>query len=459
MLLDKSAGVEQSVLIYGFWAVTSGVILTSAALASSSVRARDRYLSEVLGLLDTAREGELDPAGRSEALCKACRERTGAGGIAFYASHETGLKKLLQSGESAEVTGPGVVRDLLLQAINTGKPSEAVQGGRFLMSLPVSSANGAALMLFWEDEVRPTEQEKSLLEVTTRLLSLLLPALNSASEVAELKEVAAQLRSEVKHERQELEKEMDEEHHLASVGRLAAGVAHELNTPLGAVLTMVSSLLRKEEDANKKKRLTIVNDAVIKCKDIINKLMVYSRSPVQTEQGLTFSRFVRAETDLNSIINGIAEMMAEDLKKDNIELKLNLGKLPPLRANGSQWSHVITNLLANARDVVKEHEVSSPKISVSTSDQKGKILVKVADNGPGVPKEHKAKIFEPFFTTKDVGQGTGLGLAICREIVRKHQGDIQIKDAPGGGALFEILLNPEAEPVPVTKKMLKEQYP
>ena len=89
-----------------------------------------------------------------------------------------------------------------------------------------------------------------------------------------------------------------------------------------------------------------------------------------------------------------------------------------------------------------------------------KLTVTVADNGPGVPEAHRAKIFEPFFTTKEVGRGTGLGLAICREIVRKHKGDMFIKEAEGGGALFEITLDPallDKEPVPAV--LPKEQYP
>ena len=145
--------------------------------------------------------------------------------------------------------------------------------------------------------------------------SFVIPGLQTELEVHKLKDRVSELRSNNQAEIQEIQQEMGEEHHLASVGRLAAGVAHELNTPLGAVLTMVSSLLRKEDDKNKQKRLTIVKDAVVKCKDIINKLLIYSRSPVQTETGLTFSRFVRADTNLNSVISGIGEMMAEELKE------------------------------------------------------------------------------------------------------------------------------------------------
>jgi signal transduction histidine kinase len=412
------------------------------------------------GLIDAGRDPDQSLDGRAKELCRECQERTNAGGLALYANTDTGLKKLLQAGDSAEVTGPGVVRDLLLQTMNSGNSSEAVQGGRFLLSLPIPNPQGAALLLFWEDEERPDEVRRSLLDLTARLFALVIPGLQADIQVLRLRDEVQELKTNAKAEIQEIEQEMGEEHHLASVGRLAAGVAHELNTPLGAVLTMVGSLLRKETDANKNKRLSIVKDAVEKCKDIINKLLVYSRSPVQSEKGLTFSRFVRADTDLNSVISGIGEMMAEELKAHSIELKLNLGELPPLRANGSQWSHVFTNLIANARDALKENKVPNPRITVTTALKGKKMILSVADNGPGVPEPHRFKIFEPFFTTKEVGHGTGLGLAICREIVRKHKGDLVIRDAEGGGALFEITLDPEQlEKEPAPPALPKEQYP
>ncbi len=451
--------MEPSGLVYGFWACSSGVILAAAVISATSLKSRDRYVTEVLALLDTAKDGDSTVEARAEALCQECREKVGAGGVALYTNSENAMKKMLQAGESAEVTGPGVVRDLLMQAINSSTSAEAVQGGRFLLSLPVSSPGGAALLLFWEDEQRPDEIQRSLLDVTVRLLSFLLPGLSNQAEIAKLADQVRELKANQQTEMRDLAAELGEEHHLASVGRLAAGVAHELNTPLGAVLTMVSSLLRKEEDANKSKRLTIVKEAVEKCKDIINKLLVYSRSPVQTEKGLTFSRFVRADTDLNAVISGIGEMMSEELAKDGIELVMNLEELPPFRANGSQWSHVFTNLIANARDVLKESKSPHPCITVTSGLRNGKVLATVADNGPGVPESHRAKIFEPFFTTKEVGRGTGLGLAICREIIRKHKGDIVIKDAPGGGALFEITIDPKAELEPVAAALPKEQYP
>ena len=174
-------------------------------------------------------------------------------------------------------------------------------------------------------------------------------------------------------------------------------------------------------------------------KDIITKPMVYSRSPVQTETGLTFSRFVRADTDLNAVISGIGEMMGEELKNDSIEIVMKLEELPPFRANGSQWSHVFTNLIANARDVLREHKTANPRITVTSSYKNGKVLATVADNGPGVPESHRHKIFEPFFSTK--GQkGTGLGLSVIWGIIDNHNGTIKVESELNKGTTFRIRL-------------------
>ena len=235
-----------------------------------------------------------------------------------------------------------------------------------------------------------------------------------------------------------LQAEMAEESHLASVGRLAAGVAHELNTPLGAVLTMVSSLQKLETDPNRTKRLRIMREAVEKCRDIIQKLLIYSRDPVETEQGLTFSRFVRTDSDLNSVIRDTAELLTDTLAQDHVKIELDLRDLPPTRINSNQFGQVFSNLMINARDALKGANVKDTEIQIRTRVEFDKICIEVADNGMGISDENRKKIFQPLFTTKEIGRGTGLGLAICSEIVRKHHGNISVGTGPKGGALFLI---------------------
>ena len=203
---------------------------------------------------------------------------------------------------------------------------------------------------------------------------------------------------------------------------------------------MVSSLQRHETDDNRGKRLKIVREAVEKCKSIIEKLLVYSREPVETEQGLTFSRFVRADADLNEVIKGTVDLLQETLSQDQLSVVLDLQDLPPVRINSTQWGHLFNNLLINARDALKAEGVTQPEVEIRTRNEGANLKVEVSDNGPGIPQENRKKVFQPFFTTKDIGRGTGLGLAIASEVVRKHQGNITVGEGPKGGAQFTIVL-------------------
>ncbi|HXE73905.1 MAG TPA: HAMP domain-containing sensor histidine kinase, partial [Candidatus Nitrosotenuis sp.] len=324
----------------------------------------------------------------------------------------------------------GLVRDLLAQAWQNGKPAEAHQGGRWLLALPVwpGHSGGGALLVMWEGHRRPGPVERSLLEVASQAAALIAPRFAREGALARAREEIETLQAEVA-----------EESHLAGVGRLAAGVAHELNTPLGAVLTMVSSLQRTQTDQDVSRRLNIIRDAVERCKAIIEKLLVYSRGPVETEHGLTFSRFVRSTVNLNRVVENCVELLREDLGRNNIQVDLDLQPdLPQVRANTTQWSHVFSNLLINARDALKKAQVAEPRIEIKSRANNGRIVFEVSDNGPGIPADIQPKIFQPFFTTKDIGQGTGLGLAIVHEVVRKHQGTVGVRSTPGQGATFTI---------------------
>jgi len=232
--------------------------------------------------------------------------------------------------------------------------------------------------------------------------------------------------------------EMIEESKLAAVGRLAAGVAHELNTPLGAVLTMVGSLTRTIQEKDVLRRLEIMREGVDKCKSIIEKLLVFSRGPVENEDGLTFSRFVRAPMEMNRIVREAVDLLEEQMREDGVKVVTDLGNIPPIRANSTQWGQVLTNLIANARDAMKAAGTENPTITVRTSAEGKHLVVTVSDNGPGIPQNLVGRIFDPFFTTKDIGKGTGLGLAIVREIVKKHDGNIDLQTSEGAGATFVI---------------------
>jgi signal transduction histidine kinase len=419
-------------LYYVVWLTATGLALACAWFFYLFLRRREAFFSSALRLLASPLEAE-DFTGQARALCEVCTAEIGATGCSLYlqpGEQESGFRRAATAGRPAEETGPGLVRDLLAQAWQNGKPAEAHQGGRWLLALPVwpGHSGGGALLVMWEGHRRPGPVERSLLEVASQAAALIAPRFAREGALARAREEIETLQAEVA-----------EESHLAGVGRLAAGVAHELNTPLGAVLTMVSSLQRTQTDQDVSRRLNIIRDAVERCKAIIEKLLVYSRGPVETEHGLTFSRFVRSTVNLNRVVENCVELLREDLGRNNIQVDLDLQPdLPQVRANTTQWSHVFSNLLINARDALKKAQVAEPRIEIKSRANNGRIVFEVSDNGPGIPADIQPKIFQPFFTTKDIGQGTGLGLAIVHEVVRKHQGTVGVRSTPGQGATFTI---------------------
>lgn len=407
--------------------------MVGAWVCWTQLRRRDQ-LVESLDRLHRAVMSQSDFQHQTKALCQACLEDGKAVGATLYfrvTKGETGFRRAAEVGRSAEETGPGLVRDLLQQAWESGQPAESQYAGRWILSMPVGPGRQGVgvLLVVWEGGQRPDMHQRRLLDGVTVLAGLVAPRFQEEGALTKAHQAL-----------ESLQQELAEEHHLASVGRLAAGVAHELNTPLGAVLAMVSSLQRHETDDNRAKRLKIVREAVEKCKSIIEKLLVYSREPVETEQGLTFSRFVRVDADMNDVIRSTVDLLNETLGQDGVKIALDLHDVPAVRINSTQWGHLFNNLFINARDALKSAGTEAPEIEVRTRHEDGNIKVEVSDNGPGIPEENRKKVFQPFFTTKDIGRGTGLGLAIASEVVRKHQGTITVGKGPKGGALFSIVL-------------------
>ncbi len=221
---------------------------------------------------------------------------------------------------------------------------------------------------------------------------------------------------------------------MAAIGQLAGGVAHELNTPLGAISLGATAALdmfhTKPERAEK--RLTNIVAAAAQMKEIVAKLLFYSRE----------ARSGRADTDVNKVINDTLEMIGSQLKLDNVKIETELGQVPIIEANQSELQQIFTNLLINARDaVLGAGNVTEKRICITSSVVDGRLQVTVRDWGPGVPEELRSRIFEPFFTTKPIGQGTGLGLSVTMELVEQHQGTLGVRPPTDGvGAEFVVTL-------------------
>ena len=220
---------------------------------------------------------------------------------------------------------------------------------------------------------------------------------------------------------------------LSSVGKLVAGIAHELNNPLMGIMGFSQILMDTEGDTR-----------VEEIKDKLDKIYHESIRTAKIVQNLlTFARAKKTEreyVDINEIIRHTNELRGYSLKASNIAVTLDLDKgLPMTMADKYQMQQVFVNIINNAEDAMVEDK-GRGELEIKTAKSRGKIEITFTDNGPGVPKEMLHKVFDPFFTTKEVGKGTGLGLSITHGIITEHGGTIDIRNNPGGGAVITIRL-------------------
>lgn len=228
---------------------------------------------------------------------------------------------------------------------------------------------------------------------------------------------------------------------LASVGRLAAGVAHELNNPLGGILLFTNILLKKLENSPNYSALQKVANEAERCRNIVQGLLDFSRQ----------STIERREARLNQIVENTLNLVTDQALFQNIHIKkLYEPNLKPVLVDRFQMQQVILNILLNAAEAMKGHG----QLFLKTGNhQKGeRVYLSIEDDGPGMSKVTRERIFDPFYTTKPVGEGTGLGMAIAYGIIQKHQGEIKVDSEIGRGSIFTIYLPAH----PITEKKLEK---
>jgi two-component system NtrC family sensor kinase len=237
----------------------------------------------------------------------------------------------------------------------------------------------------------------------------------------------------------ETQSQLYQSNRLASVGRLAAGIAHEINNPLTGVLTYSSLLLRSAPEGSELRNdLETVVRETKRCRDIVKGLLDFSRQvpPHKTN------------VDMSSVVERALEIVDHQLTVSDIQVTKSCAEnLPTIRADANQMVQVLINLLVNAADAIGS-EGGEIFISTDSEEVEGKqwVLVKVADTGCGIRQEDRDKIFEPFFTTKDT-KGTGLGLAVLWGILEEHGATVSVHSRPQRGTTFTIRLPVEGEAV------------
>jgi len=228
--------------------------------------------------------------------------------------------------------------------------------------------------------------------------------------------------------RVQLEEQLQISEKMASIGLLAAGVAHEVNTPLTGISSFTQMLLQNASpDDPSTKVLEKIERQTFRAAKIVNGLLNLAR-PAQVDSG---------PVDLNAVINDVLSLLEHQLRTGRIQVRKELAPVAPV-VQGIEYKlqQVFLNLFMNARDAM-------PKggwLTIVTRAERGHAAIEVADTGSGIPEDHLSRIYDPFFSTKDIGKGTGLGLSITYGIIQEHDGSITCDSAVGQGTRFTLTL-------------------
>lgn len=282
--------------------------------------------------------------------------------------------------------------------------------------------------------------DRQLLKTLANQSAIAIENAKAYDDIARLNENLEQRVEERTRELRETQAQLIQNEKMVSLGQLVAGVAHELNNPIGYVhanLQLIEDYVRKLEDPS------LSDEKRAQAKDALERLVARSREGTQRVKAIvedlrTFSRLDLAEVqeaDLHECIERTISLVEHRLKA-GIRIVRDYGELPRVRCFVGRINQVFMNLLVNACDALG----GSGEIRIKTRALADGVVLEFSDTGPGIPKEIQNRLFEPFFTTKAVGQGTGLGLSISHSIIESHGGKISVCSTPGSGTTFRIEL-------------------
>lgn len=237
------------------------------------------------------------------------------------------------------------------------------------------------------------------------------------------------------NEKKEMEQQIAQADKLAALGELSAGVAHEINNPLGVILGYTQLMLKdraiRDDHSHIHEDLKVIEKHVKNCRTVVSDMLAFSRK----------GSVKKGRINMNQVVDDVVQFLHNHSDFRKIDMQLSLEGESPLVVIGNEqeFRQVVINLVINACHAVEQKGM----IQISTAlDAKGNIEIGVRDNGRGISRENIARIFDPFFTTKPVGQGTGLGLSVSYGIIKKYGGTIEVKSRENQGAFFKVILPP-----------------
>jgi two-component system NtrC family sensor kinase len=228
---------------------------------------------------------------------------------------------------------------------------------------------------------------------------------------------------------EQAQKQIYQAEKLASIGRLASGVAHQVNNPLNGIKSCLYAIRQDPTDRDRiREYLPLINEGIEDIESVVKKLLGFARQQSTSENRI----------NINDAIRKVISLFELRLKEKNIEIRTDLAEdLGSVKIDFHLFQEVVMNLVLNSYDAIEQNGI----ITITTAnDAPDRIRMEISDNGTGIGPDNQKKIFEPFFTTKDVGTGTGLGLSVCLGIVESHGGKIDVHSEPNINTTFTILL-------------------
>jgi signal transduction histidine kinase len=237
-----------------------------------------------------------------------------------------------------------------------------------------------------------------------------------------------------------LEQRLGHTEKLATIGQLAAEIAHEVGTPLNVIAGRARSIQKKSREPEVvEKNAEIVAEQTARITRIIQRLLDFTRRKVGAPERSSFK--------IDELVTTTMELLAGQFASAKVKTKIGRGdKLPPVAGDADRMQQVLINLMINGVQAMPDGGVLSIETQLVRRTRPGLeaesdfVSVSISDTGVGIPADIREKIFDPFYTTKEGQGGTGLGLAVCSGIVKEHDGWIDVEDAPGGGTVFRVFV-------------------